>query len=119
MGYYGLLNRSGLEIVTSKKMLSYEEMQDLVGVKGEDAYFEVATSKSFSDTHIDLICDDESIRKRHKPTCVTTEGYTLHGQVLILATGITRGNFQLLTKKQAEIVRTQVKFLACLGSSFL
>jgi len=114
MGYYGLLNRSGLELVKSKKMLTRDEMRDLVGVKADYNYFIVGSSKSFSDTHIDLVCGDESINKGHDPTCVTREGYTLHGQILILGSDVTGGNFQLLTKKQAEIVRTQVKFLACL-----
>lgn len=57
--FYVLINCNGIKVRESEKMLSLEEMQNLVGVEGKEAWIEVASYRSFSDKSITMICDDE------------------------------------------------------------
>ncbi|MEG4302380.1 DUF3846 domain-containing protein [Microcoleus sp. D3_18a_C4] len=109
--FYVLINSKGIQVKESKEMLTFKEMQNLVGIEGESAYIEVASYRSFSDKSIALICDEEFLIKKCQPTCMTIEGHVVHGQVLVLGTNKAEDDFDLLTKKQVEIVKSQVRLL--------
>lgn len=109
--FYVLINSNGIEVQESKEMLTLKEMQNLVGIEGEPAYIEVASYRSFSDKSIAMICDDEFLMKECQPTCITIEGNVIHGQVLILGTNAEENDFGLLTKKQTEIVKSQIRLI--------
>ena len=42
---------------------------------------------------------------------MTIEGTVIHGQVLILGTNAEENDFDLLTKKQTEIVKSQIRLI--------
>ena len=107
MGFYVLINSSGIKVLTSEKMLTLRKMQSLVGTNGEPAYIEIASCRSYSDNTIRMICDDDFVRKGYDPTCYTAEGYLLHGQVLVLGNDRAKGDFSLLTQEQIEIVKRE------------
>ncbi|MDF0556451.1 DUF3846 domain-containing protein [Kamptonema sp. UHCC 0994] len=107
---YGLINSNGIEAVKSKEMLTLKEMQDLVGIQGETAFIE-AVYRQFTDQTIVLICDDEFLLKGYKPSCRTRTGLVLHGQVLALALSTTEPDFCLLTERQFQIVKAELKVI--------
>ncbi|MCC3459786.1 MAG: DUF3846 domain-containing protein [Oscillatoriales cyanobacterium] len=109
--FYVLINSNGIEVREAKEMLTLKEMQNLVGVENESAYIEVASYKSFSDKSITLICDDEFLLKNQNPTCLTAEGNVIHGQVLVLGTNKSKEDFGLLTLRQTEIVKTEIRLI--------
>ena len=109
MGFYVLINSSGIKVQPSEKMLTLRKMQSLVGTNGELAYIEVASDRSYSEHTISMICDDDFLRKGYNPTCYTAEGYLLHGQVLVLGTDRAKEDFGLLTQEQIEIVKSQTR----------
>jgi hypothetical protein len=109
--FYVLINCNGIEVQESEKMLSLEEMQNLVGVEGEKASIEVASYRSFSDKSITMICDDEFLTKEYQPTCLTVERDVICGQVLILGTNSEENDFDLLSKEQVEIVKSQARLV--------
>ena len=109
--FYVLINSKGIEVRESEQMLTLKEMQDLVGIEGEPAYIETASYRSFSDQSITMICDEELLMKECQPTCMTIEGNVIHGQVLILGTNAEENDFGLLTKKQTEIVKSQIRLI--------
>ena len=96
-------------------MLSLEEMQNLVGVEGKEASIELASHRSFSDKSITMICDDEFLKKEYQPTCLTIEGDMIHAQVLIVGTKPKENDFDLLSKKQLEIVKSQTRLYGAIG----
>lgn len=107
--FYVLINCNGIEVRESEKMLSLEEMQNLVGIEGEEAWIEAASYRSFSDKSIAMICDDQFVRKEYQPTCITVEGDVIQGQVLIVGTNPEGNDFDLLSKEQVEIVKSQAR----------
>ena len=109
--FYVLINSAGIQVRESKEMLTLKEMQNLVGIEGEPAYIEVASYRSFSDKSIAMICDDEFLRKKCDPTCITIEGNVIHGQVLVLGTNKVEEDFDLLSQQQVEIVKSQTRLL--------
>jgi len=111
--FYVLINSNGIEVRESEKMLSLEEMQNLVGVEGEEAWIEAASYRSFSDRSITMICDEEFKRKKYQPTCRTVEGDVLQGQVLIVGTNSEDNDFALLSRLQVEIIKSQARLVRC------
>lgn len=108
--YYVLIdNDQNIKVCTTSEMLKTEKLQDLVGIEGEPATFEVLDSSNFSDRKIVIICDDDLEPKGLKPTCVTKNGDVIFGQVLILATNNSLDDLCLLNLAQATIVKEQVK----------
>lgn len=110
MPYYILVTEEQeVDIYTTPEMLTTQEIQDLVGIEGEPATFEVLDSSNFSDPKIVIICDDDVEPKGLKPTCVTKNGGVIFGQVLILATNNSLHDLCLLDLTQAKMVKEQVK----------
>jgi len=107
--FYVLINDKGISVHSSNEMLTLREMQNLVGIEGESAYIEVASYRSFSDSSIVMLCDEEFLMKACNPTCVTTEGSIIHGQVLVLGTDAANEDFGLLTLEQTEIVKRETR----------
>ena len=107
---YALINSNGIEAQKAEKMLTLREMQDFVGIQGKPAYIE-SVYRQFTDQTIVLICDDEFLLKGYKPTCRTRTGLILHGQVLALALSTTEPDFCLLTERQFEIVKAELKLI--------
>ena len=107
--FYVLINGKGIGIHSANEMLTLETMQNLIGVEGEPAYIEVASYRSYSDSSLVMICDDEFLRKGYNPTCYTLEGNTIHGQVLILGTDAKREDFGLLSLAQTKIIKRETK----------
>jgi Domain of unknown function (DUF3846) len=109
--FYVLINSLGIEVRESKEMLTLKEMQNLVGIEGDSAYIEVASYRSFSDKSLAMICDEEFLMKESQPTCITIEGHVVHGQVLILGTNADQEDFDLLTSKQVEIIKSEARLI--------
>lgn len=109
--FYVLINSNGIEVRESKKMLTLEEMQNLVGIEGESAYIEVASYRSFSDPAITMLCDDEFLMKGCQPTCITNEGHVIQGQVLVLGTNKAEEDFALLSQQQVEIIKSETRLV--------
>ena len=110
MSYYILVtNEQEVDVYTTSEMLTTEKIQDLVGIEGEPATFEVLDSSNFSDPKIVIICDNDLEPKGLKPTCVTKNRDVIFGQVVILATNNSLDDLCLLDLAQAKIVKEQVK----------
>jgi len=107
--FYVLINEKGLHIHSANEMLTLEQMQNLVGIEAEPAYIEVASYRSYSDSSIVMICDDEFLRKGYEPTCRTGEGIVIHGQVLVLGTDKANEDFGLLTLQQTELIKRETR----------
>jgi len=106
--FYVLIDSNGLRVQQSEEMLTLNEMQNFVGIEGQSASIEVASYCSFRGESIAMICDEEFLLKKYDPTCATSDGVVLHGQVLIVGISETGEDFVLLTKNQIEIVKSQV-----------
>ena len=79
--FYALINSTGIEKVKATEVPKLPEIQKLVGIPGEEAFFE-AVYKCYSDPSIVILCDDEFLRKAYQPTLVTRNEVTLQGQVV-------------------------------------
>lgn len=106
MRFYALVNSTGIEEVAATEVPKLPEIQNLVGIPGEEAFFE-AVYKCYSDPLLVILCDDEFLRKAYEPTLLTRNGVTLQGQVLIVAIDPQIQDFCLLTKKQLELVKQE------------
>jgi len=72
MPYYIVITKDQeLEVYTTPQLLTTQEIQDLVGIEGVAATYEVLDSCNFSDPKIVIVCDDDPMPKGLKPTCVT------------------------------------------------
>jgi hypothetical protein len=110
MPYYILLtNEQEVDVYTTPEMLTTEEIQDLVGIEGVPATYEVLDSSNFSDPKIVMVCDDDALPKDLKPTCVTKNEDVICGQVLILGTNNSLQDLCLLNLEQAKIVQQELK----------
>ncbi|HAX75742.1 MAG TPA: hypothetical protein DCY88_07885 [Cyanobacteria bacterium UBA11372] len=80
-------------------------MQRLVGEETEKSFIELVFNQ-FSDPEIVLICDDSFLMKGFAPTCKTSRGIVLHGQVIIarLVLAETETEIQNLTEDQYQTV---------------
>ena len=104
MPKYILVKADGIQEVEAEEMLNLKEIQNLVGVPGEQAFFE-PVYQCYSDRSIVILCDDDSLRKHHQPTCVTSTGVVLHGQIIIVRIAPQIEDYNFLTPPQVEIVR--------------
>ncbi|MEG4210366.1 hypothetical protein [Microcoleus sp. S13_B4] len=110
MPYYILVtNEQEIDVYTTREMLTTEEIQDLVGIEGEPATFEVLDSSNFSDPKIVIICDDDVEPKALKPTCVTKNGDVIFGQVVIVGTNNSLLDLCLLNLEQVKMVKKELK----------
>jgi hypothetical protein len=107
--YYALISAKGVEIVASTKMLSRQEIEHLVGVPGEKTSADIVEYHNYSDSKIRMIVDDKfEYNQKCYPTCKTSDGYQIDGQVLVLALDDRNSEgLGLLTKTQAEIVKEE------------
>jgi hypothetical protein len=108
-----IVNQASVEF--SEQELTFELMQNLVGVPGEDAVFDFISEK-FSDPNITIIIDDNYLGNPNcKPSCVipfTRE--LINGQVLIVSENVSenvRADFIGLTETQINIVKEELLVL--------
>ncbi len=109
--YYVIVNSKGIEARKSGKMLTIKQMQYLVGVEGQEAFFEVASYGSFSAPGVTIFCDDEFLHKGFEPTLVTKEGTVIHGQCLILGSSPQAEDFCLLSQSQVDIIKKEIQLI--------
>jgi len=108
MRFYALINSTGIQEVKATEMPTVQEIQKLVGIPGEEAFFE-GVYRCYSDPLIAILCDDEFLMKGSQPTLLTPDSITLQGQLLIVALDTQIEDFCLLTQKQLEIVKKESK----------
>ncbi|MEG3907818.1 hypothetical protein QT979_05920 [Microcoleus sp. w2-18bC1] len=106
--FYALINSTGIQEVKATEMPTVAEIQKLVGIPGEEAFFE-GVYRCYSDPLIAILCDDEFLMKGCQPTLLTPDGITLQGQLLIVAMDTQIEDFCLLTQRQLEIVKQESK----------
>jgi len=108
MRFYVLVNSTGIEEVAATELPQIPEIQKLVGIPGQEAFFE-AVYGCYSDQSLTVLCDDDFLRKAHQPTMLTPRGVVLQGQVLVVAIDPQIQDFCLLTKQQVELVKQETK----------
>jgi len=110
MPYYILATlEQEVEVYTTPKMLTTEEIQEVISIEGVPANSQIVEELSFSDTSIVMLCDADVVSKELQPTCLTQNGYIVCGQVLILATNESPDDLCLLNVRQAKIVKEELK----------
>ncbi|MEG4242959.1 hypothetical protein QUA51_09660 [Microcoleus sp. Pol10_D6] len=99
---YALINNTGIHRLEVAEKLQLADLQNRVGIEGEDAYIEYVRYQ-FPDPKIDLICDEEFSFKELPLTCITRRSIALSGQVIAAAStddgetiGLTETQFQLV-----------------------
>ncbi|MEG4036041.1 hypothetical protein QUA03_19670 [Microcoleus sp. S36b_A4] len=99
---YALINNTGIHRLEVAEKLQLADLQNRVGIEGEDAYIEYVRYQ-FPDPKIDLICDEEFSFKELPLTCITRRSIALNGQVIAAAStddgetiGLTEAQFQLV-----------------------
>lgn len=99
---YALIDNTGIHRLEVAKKLELADLQNRVGVEGEDALIEYVRDQ-FADPNIDLICDEEFLDKQLPLTCITSRSIALRGQVIAAAStedgetiGLTEAQFQLV-----------------------
>src|SRR4028118_104198 len=99
---YALINNTGIHRLEVAEKLQFADLQNRVGVEGEDALIEYVRDQ-FTDPNIDLICDEEFLYKELPLTCITRRSIALCGQVIAAACtddgetiGLTEAQFQLV-----------------------
>lgn len=111
MAFYVLVNSDGIEVRSALRMLSVKKIQELVGIEGQPAFFEVASYKSFSDPEITILCDDDFHNKNLQPVLVTGEGNTILGQCLIVGTNTDESDFALLRQSQVDLIKKELRLI--------
>jgi hypothetical protein len=106
--FYALINSTGIQEVKATEVPTVADIQKLVAVPGEEAFFE-GVYQRYSDPSIAILCDDNFLMKHCQPTLLTPDGITLQGQILIVAIDMQIEDFCLLTQKQLEIVKEKSK----------
>ena len=106
--FYALINDTGIQEVVATAIPGIEEIQKLVGIPGEDTFFE-AVYQCYSDKSIALLVDDDFLRKAQQPTLITPQRVILQGQIIVLAIDAQQEDFCLLTKQQLELVKKETK----------
>ncbi len=110
MPYYILVTlEQEVEVYTTPKMLTTEEIQEVISIEGVPANSQIVEELSFSDTSIVMLCDADVVSKELQPTCLTQNGDIVCGQVLILATNESPDDLCLLNVRQAKIVKEELK----------
>ncbi len=107
---YALINSTGIHRLEVEKKLELADLQNRVGVEGEDALIEYVRYQ-FPDPNIDLICDEEFLYKGLPLTCITRPSIALRGQVIAAACtddgetiGLTEAQFQLVAANLTVVV---------------
>lgn len=108
MQFYVLVNSTGTQEVQATELPPIPELQKLVGIPGEEAFFE-AVYRCYSDPSLAVLCDDDFLRKAHQPTMLTPKRVILQGQVLVVAIDPQIEDFCLLTQQQVELVKRETK----------
>lgn len=103
---YALINSTGIHRLEVEKKLELADLQNRVGVEGEDALIEYVRNQ-FPDPNIDLICDEEFLYKELPLTCITRRSIALCGQV-IAAAATEDGETIGLTETQFQLVATNL-----------
>jgi len=110
MPYYILVTlEQEVEVYTTPKMLTTEEIQEVISIEGVPANSQIVEELSFSDTSIVMLCDADVVSKELQPTCLTQNGDIVCSQVLILATNESPDDLCLLNVRQAKIVKEELK----------
>ena len=109
--FYVLVNSNGVSAQKAKKIPSIKQMQNLVGIPGKEAFFEVASYHSFSEPGITIFCDDNFPDQNWEPTLVTKEGSVIHGQCIILGTNLQAEDNCLLTQRQVELIKREIRLV--------
>ena len=99
---YALINQTGIHKLEVEEILELADLQNRVGVEGENALIEYVRGQ-FSDPTIDLICDEEFLIKELPLTCITDKRIKLCGQV-IAAASTKEGDTVGLSEAQFQIV---------------
>ncbi|MEG4576990.1 hypothetical protein QUA56_30615 [Microcoleus sp. N3A4] len=82
MPYYILVTlEQEVEVYTTPEMLTTEEIQEVIGIEGVPANYEMLDSSNFSDSSIVMLCDADVVSKELQPTCLTQNGDIVCGQV--------------------------------------
>jgi hypothetical protein len=107
---YALINSTGIHRLEVEQKLELTNLQNLVGIQGEDALIEYVRYQ-FPDPNIDLICDEEFLLKELSLTCVTAQNIELCGQVVAAActengdtVGLTEEQFQIVCDRLTVVV---------------
>ena len=107
---YALINNTGIHRLEVAEKLQLADLQNRVGVEGEDALIEYVRHQ-FPDPAIDLICDEEFSFKELSLTCITRRSIALCGQVIAAAStddgetiGLTESQFQLVAANLTVVV---------------
>ena len=101
---YALINTTGIHRLELEQKLELTDLQNRVGIEGENAYIEYVREQ-FTDPTIDLICDEEFLLKELPLTCITEKRIKLCGQIIAAAytkegdtVGLTEAQFQMVCK---------------------
>lgn len=107
---YALINNTGIHRLEVAEKLQLADLQNRVGVEGEEAYIEYVRHQ-FTDPNIDLICDEEFSFKELPLTCITRRSIALCGQVIAAAStadgdtiGLTEAQFQLVATNLTVVI---------------
>jgi hypothetical protein len=107
---YAVINNTGIHRLEVAEKLQLADLQNRVGVEGEDALIEYVRDQ-FTDPAIDLICDEEFLCKELPFTCITRRSIALCGQVIAAAStddgetiGLTEAQFQLVADNLTVVV---------------
>ncbi|MEG4533387.1 hypothetical protein [Microcoleus sp. D2_18a_D3] len=106
--FYALINSTGIQEVEATEVPMVAEIQKVVGIPDEEAFFE-AVYGCYSDQSLAVLVDDDFLRKAHQPTMLTPKRVILQGQVLVVAIDPQIEDFCLLTKQQVELVKRETK----------
>ncbi|MEG4424895.1 MULTISPECIES: hypothetical protein [unclassified Microcoleus] len=106
--FYVLINSTGIEEVAATELPQIPEIQKLVGIPEQEAFFE-AVYHCYSDLSLAVLVDDDFLRKAHQPTMLTPRRVILQGQVLVVAIDPQIADFCLLTQQQVELVKQETK----------
>jgi hypothetical protein len=108
MRFYVLVNSTGIQEVAANELPQIPEIQKLVGIPGQEAFFE-AVYGCYSDQSLAVLCDDDFLPKAYQPTMITRKRVILQGQVLVVAIDPQIQDFCLLTQQQVELVKRETK----------
>jgi len=108
MRFYVLVNSTGIQEVAANELPQMPEIQKLVGIPGQEAFFE-AVYGCYSEQSLAVLCDDDFLRKAHQPTMITRKRVILQGQVLVVAIEPQIQDFCLFTQQQVEWVKRETK----------
>jgi hypothetical protein len=100
----------GIEIIAQAQKPTLHEIQDLVGISGEDAFVE-NLQLCFSDRTIVILCDDERDIKNLPLLATSPVGDQIRGSFLIMGSHYTdvELDYTGLTDAQISIVLNELR----------